>query len=157
MSKVKGGTMPDSTRNTHEHIEKVRDRVYEITSALHTRARVHDASKLVEPEKAGYDQLAVALKDVVYGTDAYRAALVEAKPVIDHHYAANTHHPEHYPNGIAGMSLLDIVEMLCDWKAASERAKQGSIAQSLAHNRARFGVDEQLATILENTVIELGW
>lgn len=45
----------------------------------------------------------------------------------------------------------------CDWKAASERTKQGSIAASLVHNRMRFGIDDQLAAILENTVRELGW
>jgi hypothetical protein len=47
--------------------------------------------------------------------------------------------------------------MLCDWKAASERTKQGSIQASLAHNRMRFQIDDQLAAILENTVKELGW
>lgn len=121
------------------------------------RAARHDDSKLQEPEKSGYDQLVADLKDIVYGTDEYRAALRAAKPVIDHHYAHNSHHPEHYPNGIAGMSLLDLIEMVCDWKAASERTKQGSIAQSLAHNRQRFQIDDQLASVLENTVKELGW
>jgi len=55
------------------------------------------------------------------------------------------------------MTLLDVVEMLCDWKAASERTKQGSIAASLTHNKERFGISDQLAAILENTVRELGW
>jgi hypothetical protein len=55
------------------------------------------------------------------------------------------------------MSLLDVVEMLCDWKAASERTKQGSIAQSLAYNEQRFSIDPQLAIILQNTVRELNW
>jgi hypothetical protein len=118
---------------------------------------VHDRSKLQEPEKSGYDMLTIKLKDCAYGSDEYRAALAEAKSVINHHYAANSHHPEHYPNGVAGMSLLDIIEMLCDWKAASERTKQGSIAQSLAHNKVRFDLSDQLAAILENTVRELGW
>ncbi|KPV51457.1 hypothetical protein SE17_21075 [Kouleothrix aurantiaca] len=135
----------------------MRARLQVFTSALTVRAARHDASKLQEPEKSGYDQLTIALKDCEYGSDAYRAALASLRPVIAHHYEHNTHHPEHYPNGIAGMSLLDIVEMLCDWKAASERTKQGSIAQSLAHNRERFGVDPQLAAIFENTVRELGW
>ena len=110
-----------------------------------------------EPEKAGYDELTIKLKDCVYGSDEYRAALKEAKPVIEHHYATNSHHPEHYPDGITGMSLLDILEMLCDWKAASERTKQGSIAQSLAYNEQRFSIDAQLAIILQNTVRELNW
>lgn len=149
--------MSNSTLDTREHIGKVQARVHECTNNLIVRADRHDASKLVEPEKSGYDRLVVDLKDVVYGTDEYRAALVAAKPVIDHHYQVNTHHPEHYENGIAGMSLLDLIEMVCDWKAASERTKQGSITQSLAHNRQRFQIDDQLASILENTVKELGW
>jgi hypothetical protein len=55
------------------------------------------------------------------------------------------------------MSLLDIVEMFCDWKAASERTKQGSIMQSLGVNQKRFGIDAQLLAIFENTVKELNW
>lgn len=149
--------MNDSRADTIDHINKVQVRIAEMQADLDTRAAVHDRSKLVEPEKSGYDRLQIALKDVVYGTDEYRAALAEAGPTIAHHYAANTHHPEHYPDGIAGMSLLDVVEMLADWKAASERTKQGSIAQSLAHNKQRWGISDQLAAILENTVKELGW
>lgn len=149
--------MNDSTQDTEEHIEKVRWNLLVVQQKLVARGIRHDASKLEEPEKSGYDRLTADLKDIVYGTDEYRAALVAAKPVIEHHYAHNSHHPEHYPNGIAGMSLLDLIEMVCDWKAASERTKQGSIAQSLVHNKARFGMDSQLAQIFENTVKELGW
>ena len=149
--------MADSTQDTLDHINKVQWYVAEITVALGDRSMIHDRSKLEEPEKSGYDQLVTKLADVEYGTDAYRATLKEAGPTIAHHYAVNTHHPEHYPDGIAGMSLLDVVEMLADWKAASERTKQGSIAASLTHNKKRFAIDDQLATILENTVRELGW
>lgn len=149
--------MYDSTQDTLDHIGKVQARIHECTNNLIVRAERHDKSKLMEPEKSGYDQLTIALKDCVYGSDEYKAALAEAGPVIAHHYAHNSHHPEHHEQGIAGMSLLDIVEMLCDWKAASERTKQGSIMQSLVHNQARFGISDQLAAILENTVKELGW
>lgn len=147
----------DSTADTKEHIAKVQMRIGEVWENLESRAYHHDASKLEEPEKAGYDKLTIALKDCVYGSEEYRAALREAHPTIAHHYAANDHHPEHTDAGIMGMSLLSIIEMLCDWKAASERTKQGSIQQSLAHNADRFGVGQQLAAILENTVKELGW
>jgi len=147
----------DSTQDTEDHIGKVRARLNYICECLEARAQWHDRSKLQEPEKSGFDVLTLNLKDLVYGSDEYRAALAEARPVIDHHYAANSHHPEHYENGIAGMSMLDVIEMLCDWKAASERTKQGSIAQSLAHNKQRFRIDDQLYSILVNTVKELDW
>lgn len=149
--------MPDSTDDTLAHIRKVQGRLQEICSALTIRAAHHDASKLEEPEKAGFDALTFKLANLTYGTDEYRAALDEGKPTIKHHYAVNDHHPEHWPNGINDMSLLSILEMLCDWKAASERTKQGSIEASLAHNKVRFGIDDQLAQVLENTVRELGW
>lgn len=147
----------DSTAETLAHIGKVRARMNEIRAHLAVRSVRHDESKLEEPEKAGYDQITEQLRDLVYGSDEYKAALAANKPTIDHHYAVNSHHPEHYENGIAGMSLLDIIEMLADWKAASERTKQGSIAASLVHNKKRFGIDDQLASILENTVRELNW
>lgn len=147
----------DSTADTLEHIGKVQSRIHECTNNLIVRAERHDKSKLMEPEKAGFDIMTLKLRDLTYGSDEYRAALVEGKPTVDHHYSVNTHHPEHYEQGITGMSLLDIVEMLCDWKGASERTKQGSIAASLIHNKERFGISDQLAAILENTVKELGW
>lgn len=147
----------DSTADTEEHISKVIARINEMTYHLVARAGRHDASKLREPEKSGFDVLSAQLSTLEYGTDAYRAALEEGRPTIAHHYAHNDHHPEHHENGIAGMSLLSIMEMLADWKAASERTKQGSIAASLVHNRERFGIDAQLYAVLVNTVKELGW
>lgn len=58
---------------------------------------------------------------------------------------------------VNAMSLLDILEMLADHKAAGERYKEGSIAQSMEVNRERFGYSDQLFAILENTVKELDW
>lgn len=147
----------DSTGDTLEHIRKVQARLQECINNLTVRAAHHDESKLQAPEKEGYDQITEQLRDLVYGSDEYKAALKANEPTIAHHYAANSHHPEHYENGIAGMSLLDIIEMVADWKAASERTKQGSIEQSLPVNRKRWAIDDQLFSILENTVKELGW
>ncbi len=55
------------------------------------------------------------------------------------------------------MSLLDVIEMLCDWKAAGERHHDGSMERSLRVNRERFSISPQLQQILENTARELGW
>jgi hypothetical protein len=53
--------------------------------------------------------------------------------------------------------LLDLVEMFCDWKAATERHADGSIEKSIEHNRVRFALGEQLTQILINTRKEMGW
>ena len=58
---------------------------------------------------------------------------------------------------INGMSLIDVIEMLADWKAAGMRHSDGSIEKSLEINRKRFGVSDQLFRILSNTVKELEW
>lgn len=55
------------------------------------------------------------------------------------------------------MSLLDILEMLSDWKAASTRHADGSMADSLEINQSRFKISDQLRSILNNTAKELGW
>jgi hypothetical protein len=88
-------------------------------------------------------------------------SLTRAKNIstaLDHHYAHNAHHPEHYSDGIDGMSLFDLIEMLMDWKAASERHPGGTdILRSVEISSDRFSISEQLKKILLNTVREIGW
>jgi hypothetical protein len=55
------------------------------------------------------------------------------------------------PEGINGMTLIDLIEMLCDWKAAGLRHADGDIFRSIEINKERFGISEQLTQILENT------
>jgi hypothetical protein len=53
------------------------------------------------------------------------------------------------------MTLLDLIEMLVDWKAASERHNDGNIRKSVEINGKRFEMSPQLIRIFENTVKEL--
>lgn len=152
-------TTHDSLPDTQAHIERVQTLLKSAINNLANRAVKHDASKLVEPEKSAFDRLkALSLSGMAYGSEEYRACLRAEKPAIQHHYAANSHHPEFYPNGIDGMSLLDLLEMLLDWKAATERMKDGGdIVKSLEINRERFNISPQLAAVLSNTIKEMGW
>jgi hypothetical protein len=50
------------------------------------------------------------------------------------------------------MDLVDLLEMLCDWHAATERNKNGNIRKSIEHNTTRYGMSEQLAKIFQNTI-----
>lgn len=59
--------------------------------------------------------------------------------------------------GIRAMSLLDLIEMLADWKAAGERHADGSLEKSLEHNAKRFEISPELQTILRKTATELRW
>ena len=148
----------DSRKDTEEHIARVGSLLGLCSGHLAIRASEHDRSKLEEPEKSVFDQCTAKLKAMQYGSDEYKAALVELKPALDHHYAHNSHHPEHYPNGVDGMSLFDVIEMLMDWKAATERMQGGGdIRRSLEINTKRFNLSPQLVSILSNTIREMGW
>lgn len=148
----------DSRVDTYEHIEKVRNHVLDCAADLIDRAHVHDHSKLHGIERETFDKITPLLRDTEYGSDEYRQTMRDNKPGIEAHYLVNDHHPEHHAAGIDGMHLLQLVEMLCDWKAAGERHDPpNSIESSIAHNIERFGISEQLARILENTAVALGW
>jgi hypothetical protein len=56
-----------------------------------------------------------------------------------------------------GMSLMSVMEMLADWKAASERHHDGCLMRSIEINTKRFNISEDVACLLRNTAIELGW
>jgi DNA-binding response OmpR family regulator len=54
--------------------------------------------------------------------------------------------------GLNGMDLLDLMEMMADWKASTLRNKDGDISKSLEINKKRFGISDQLFDILNNTI-----
>src|SRR6266576_2025719 len=136
-------TTYDSTPDTHDHINKVANYLDYVAYRLQMRGSEHDASKLEDPEKSGWDEATPKLKELTYGSEEYRQVLRDIKPIVQHHYANNRHHPEFWAAGIDGMSLLDVIEMLCDWKAASLRTAQTeSFIDSLEYNKERFGISD---------------
>lgn len=140
---------------TFRHIERVRNLINLFVVKMLERAEKHDQSKLVSPELEYFAEYTDKLASLTYGSPEYKSSLAAIKPALDHHYANNSHHPEHYKNGVDDMSLLDMVEMLLDWKASSERHNDGNIHKSIEINGTRFNMSPQLVKILENTAKEL--
>lgn len=139
---------------THKHVRKVQENLNLFIKDLIQRGMVHDESKFEEPELSIFAANTHRLQSVGYGTPEYEACLQETRPAITHHYSKNRHHPEFHPNGIEDMTLIDLLEMLADWRAAGERNKDGNIRKSIAVNSSRFKMSPQLRTIFENTVKE---
>ena len=140
---------------TCKHMDQVYNFLNIFTHILDTRALAHDISKLNSPEKEIFDVYTEKLRGLTYGSDEYKACLAGMKPALDHHYAENTHHPEHFENGIFDMSLLDVCEMFFDWWAATKRHADGDILKSIQINEKRFQINPQLSEIFRNTVDEL--
>lgn len=147
----------DSRPDTHEHIAQVRERLLAVAYALIERAHSHDRSKLEEPELSVFNEYTPKLRDSTYGSDEYKAFLEGMGEGLSHHYAVNDHHPEHFSGGVSAMNLVQVIEMLADWKAATLRHADGSLYRSIIQNRERFGYGDEFMRLLLNTASYFGW
>ena len=144
--------MIDSREKTQEHIDEVRRQLDIICDILKQRGIDHDRSKLEDFEKPYFDENTENLAKQVYGSKEYQDSLEKLKPALEHHYKVNSHHPEHYENGIDGMTLYDLIELWADWNAAVKRNKDGNIRKSVEINGKRFNLSDQLINIFNNTI-----
>ena len=144
----------DSKNDTLNHIDNVYGKIENFSINMMIRAKNHDASKLKSPEKELFDEYTPKLSESTYGSNEYKDFLVKLKPALDHHYNVNKHHPEYF-GSIDRMSLVDIVEMLMDWWAASERHADGDITKSIEINQKRFGYSDELRKIFLNIITAL--
>jgi hypothetical protein len=104
-----------------------------------------------------FDEYTPLLRDSTYGSDEYKRFLAGMGEGLRHHYAANDHHPEHFPNGIHDMDLVQLIEMLADWKAATLRHADGDLDRSIRQNAERFGYGASMITLLQSTAERFGW
>lgn len=53
--------------------------------------------------------------------------------------------------------LKILINLMKDWKAATERHNTGDIYKSIEINKDRFKLDNQIVDIFNNTTIYLNW
>ena len=144
-------TVAECQVETQKHIEAVRKYIRFMIDKIDLRGVKHDASKLESPEVEVFAEYTPKLNNTTFGSEEYYQNLDNMKSALDHHYASNRHHPEHFVNGINDMTLVDIIEMFCDWKASTLRHNDGNLLKSIETNAERFHMDGQLKQILLNT------
>lgn len=143
----------NSKKDTKKHINRVAHYLYLCKKEIIKKAKQHDYDKLHNKvEKKLFDEYTPKLKNCTYGSKEYKTFLEGLKEGLNIHYANNKHHPEHFENSIQGMNLLDLLEMICDWKAASERHNDGDIYKSIEINQERFNYSDELKIIFINTI-----
>jgi hypothetical protein len=148
----------DSRPATLLHSLRVADLMVGMLQEGMRRAVQHDLSKTEPPEVELFDRMIPRLSALALGSPEYAAALAELKPALHHHYRKNRHHPEFGDGTVNWMTLVDLMEMIADWKAATEReGGTGDLRRSVTLNMQRFGIGEQLAGILLNTAEHFGW
>jgi hypothetical protein len=144
-----------SVPETIKHILQVGEFINKIAMLLISRIYEHDKSKLQEPELRYFDVCSQRLAGSTFGSNEYKQFLKDLEPALKHHYSHNRHHPEHFINGIRGMTLIDIVEMFCDWYASTKRHENGDIIRSIEICQKRFEYSDDLKAIFENTYKEI--
>lgn len=136
---------------TLKHIDKVQFFIIRAIKELASRGRNHDKSKLESPEVEIFTKFTPKLATSTYNSEEYKGFLKEMNVALSHHYRVNRHHPEHFRNGIKDMSLIDIMELLCDWKAATLRHNNGDLMTSIEVNQNRFHYSDEIKQIFKNT------
>ena len=144
----------DYIKDLVDHKQRVAGYMQIVANELFKRAIIHDNSKFSPEEFDTYEAISAELQKYVYGSQEYKEAVKKLGPAWSHHCQVNDHHPQHFEDGVRGMNLMQLVEMLCDWLAASERG-QTDVLQVLAINTKQFHIDDQLFEILKNTVKEI--
>lgn len=139
-------------RETVKHIQNVCNFLNLFAKELFERSIYHDRSKLEYPESEEFAKYTSCLAGTTYGSKEYKQLLKKLESTLTHHYKHNRHHPEHFANGVDGMNLVDLVEMFCDWKAATMRHNDGDLTKSIIINSDRFNMSPQLVSIFLNSV-----
>ena len=55
-------------------------------------------------------------------------------------------------SSVNNMNLFDVLEMVIDWYAATKRHSDGDISKSIQINKDRFGLSDQLVSLIGNTI-----
>lgn len=143
---------------TLETIGLHRQRVFQIMSRLShemiLRGNKHDESKFESEELPYYINTIDIFEKNHFDSEGYYKAKESLGPALEHHYKHNRHHPEHFNNGIEGMNLVDILELLADWKSATLNRPnhRGDILESVDILSKKYGICDQLKTLLINTL-----
>ena len=142
--------MSNFTNDLHKHKLILRGVLYNLGNQLKERADNHDNSKYDKEEKEVFESIDNIKRE---DFDSYEEYYNCTKPLIqkalDHHYAKNRHHPEHFEHGVEDMNLLDILEMVVDWdSSASCRGTELDTDYSFK----RFKITPQLQKIILNTL-----
>lgn len=140
-----------------EHKLRVLTYLSRFINNLLARAVIHDDSKLTVPELEPYATVIDEFGKHPFGSEGYEQIKSQLQGAITHHYENNRHHPEHFENGINDMDLVDLLEMLADWKAATlNKGGNGDIHKSISMLSEKYGINPQLSQILSNTVKNFG-
>ena len=138
------------------HRAVIQDNLKGIAQMLERRGDLHDLSKFSDEEFPGFRNINHAARGNKYGSPEYKKALETIGGeggAFEHHVERNRHHPEHFLNQTE-MSFIDIIEMVCDWHAASVVYGNNTLRESLEKHHKRFNLSLEQWWLI-NQVVKL--
>lgn len=140
-------------KKVKDHKKDVMNLINLIIIELHNRKNVHDDSSLDPSEVEVLAYYSDFIKEDSYINEETLTYMKEIKNVLNIHFQKNRHHPEHFKNGIKDMNLIDIIEMLCDWKTTM--AEDEDIISVIKKNKKIYKFSDDLMNILINTATSI--
>ena len=134
------------------HISRVRKHMNTFVQLLLKRAINHDKSKLEEPELSWWKEMDKEPR-YPYGSEEYKQKIKRWDKVFKHHYKYNRHHPEHYDYGVSEMTLVDIVEMMCDWLGYKDTIAISEALKVCDEQMKRYDIPDDIRQIIFNTLL----
>ena len=134
------------------HISRVRKHINIFVQLLLKRAINHDKSKLEEPELSWWKEMDKEPR-YPYGSEEYKQKIKRWDKVFKHHYKYNRHHPEHYEYGVSEMTLVDIVEMMCDWLGYKDTITISEALKVCDEQMRRYNIPDGIRQIIFNTLL----
>lgn len=134
------------------HISRVRKHINTFVQLLLKRAISHDKSKLEEPELSWWKEMDKEPR-YPYGSEEYKQKIKRWDRVFKHHYKYNRHHPEHYEYGVSEMTLVDIVEMMCDWLGYKDTITISEALKVCDEQMRRYNIPDCIRQIIFNTLL----
>lgn len=133
------------------HIIRVRKHIATFVQLLIKRSLSHDNSKLQEPEFTWWKEMDKEPR-LPYGSKEYKEKMKRWEKIFKHHYSYNRHHPEFYENGVNDMTLVDIVEMMCDWLGYKQTISITEALNVCDEQMKRYNISNELRQIIFNTL-----
>lgn len=130
------------------HQRLVQQLMIKISQEIEKRAFSHDNSKL-NTEFPGLVNINYIAREQGFGSEDYQESL--KSEMVQHHWKVNDHHPEHFEKGISEMDLVQIIEMVCDWRAVSIQ-KNLNFHDMLQEQKKRFNPSEKEWYLVQKVV-----
>lgn len=137
------------------HRALVQVNLLQIADALRERAMLHDISKYNFDEFQSIVKIKTIARQFPYGSPEYEQGIKDNQEGLDKHLKRNRHHPEYHPNGVSDMGLIDLIEMICDWKAANRVRDDMRWNEATEVHIKRFNLTPQQIWLINLIIKEL--